>query len=89
MNSASNRRMSSTSTIVEVTVAAGEDDRHLLFNRHRRVLPLLQHFNPALAAIELLLRRLIQVGAELRERRKLAILRQFETQTCRPPTASP
>ena len=46
----------------------------------RRVLALLQNFDQALAAIELLLRSLVEIRAELRERRQFAILRQFQTQ---------
>ena len=43
----------STAKIVEIAVDAGEDDRHLLLDRHRRELVLLQHFDQALAAIQL------------------------------------
>ena len=41
---------------------------------------LLQDLDQARAAIELLLRRLVEVAAELRERRQLAVLREVETQ---------
>src|SRR6185503_1640950 len=65
---------------VEVAVCRGEDDRHLLLDGQRLVLRLLQDFDEPLAAVELSLRRLIEVAAELGERRELAILREVETQ---------
>ena len=66
---------------VEEAVDAGVEDRHLLLDRERRVLRLLQHFDQPGAAIELLLRRLVEVAAaELRERRQLAVLREVESQ---------
>ena len=55
----------------------------LLRHRQRLVLRLLQDLDQARAAIELLLRRLVEVGAELRERRQLAVLREVETQRAR------
>ena len=55
----------------------------LLFDRQRLILRLLQDFDQVLAAIQLRLRSLIEIGAELREGRQFAILRQIETQACR------
>ena len=52
----------------------------LLLDRQRHVLALLQQLDQALAAVELLLRRRVEVGAELRERRQLAVLRELEAQ---------
>src|SRR5207237_10309850 len=49
-------------------------------DRHRHVLALLEDLGEAGAARERLLRRLVQVGPELRERRQLTILRQLEAQ---------
>ena len=46
----------------------------------RLVLRLLQDFDQPPAAIELVQRRLVEVAAELRERRELAVLREVETQ---------
>ena len=46
----------------------------------RLVLRLLQDLDQPRAAIELLLRRLVEVAAELRERRQLAVLREVEPQ---------
>ena len=74
---------------VEVAVGRREDDRDLLLDRERLILRLLQDLDQPLAAVELLLRRLVEVAAELRERRELAVLREVEPQRCRPPAASP
>ena len=75
---------------VEEAVDAGVEDRHLLLDGQRRVLLLLQHFNEPRAAIELLLRRLVEVAAaELRERRQLADTARGRVAACRPPGASP
>src|SRR5690606_9665316 len=46
--------------------------------RQRRVLLLLHQLGDALAALELTPRRGIEIGRELRERRKLAVLRERE-----------
>ena len=75
--------------IVQVALGAGEDDQDLLFDRQRLILALLQNFHQALAAVELLLRSLVEIGAELRERRQLAILRQVQTQAAGDLTSSP
>ena len=74
---------------VEEALGAGVDDHHLLLDRQRLILRLLQDLDQPAAAIELRLRRLVEVAAELRERRELAVLREVETQRCRPPGASP
>src|SRR6185312_13930392 len=60
--------------IVEQTLGSREDDGDLLFDRQRLILRLLQNFDEALTAVELRLRRLIKIGAKLRECRELAIL---------------
>src|SRR5262245_62232617 len=65
--------------IVEKRIGAGVDDEHLLLDGERRILPLLQNLGQTAAAIELRLRRLIELGAELRECRELAELREVET----------
>ena len=65
---------------VEVPVGGGVDDRDLLLDRERLILRLLQDLDQAAAAIELVERRLVEVGAELRERRELAVLREVEPQ---------
>src|SRR6185436_9670042 len=46
----------------------------------RLILPLLENLDEALAAVELRLRDFVEVGAELRECRELAILREVEAQ---------
>ena len=61
----------------------------LLLDRQRLVLRLLQDLDQPAAAIELRLRGFVEVAAELRERRQLAVLREIETQRCRRPGASP
>src|SRR6185436_19576747 len=55
-------------------------ERHLR-DRLRRELLLLHHLGDALAALELLAGRLVEVRRELRERRELAVLREGETNT--------
>ena len=75
--------------IVEIAAGAREDHEHLLFHRQRRELVLLQHLHQALAARELRLRRFIEFGAELREGRQFAVLRQVQSQRARPPAAWP
>ncbi len=65
---------------VGVAAGHGVKDEHLLFDRQRLVLPLLQELGHAGAAGELLLRRLVEVRAELREGRQLAILRQLQAE---------
>ena len=75
--------------IVQHAVGARVDDHHLLFHRDRLVLRLLQNFDQPFAATQLLLRSLVQLGAEQRECRQLAILRQIQTQAIRPPAAWP
>ena len=53
----------------------GKDDDDLLFDRDRTVLRLLEHLDDTLALIEALLGIRVEVGAELRERLQLAVLR--------------
>ena len=55
----------------------------------RHVLALLQELDHALAARELLLRRLVEVGAELGERRQLAVLGEVQAQRAGDLAASP
>jgi len=66
--------------IVKQSLAPGKYDCNLLFERNRRVRSLLQYFHPALAAVELGLGCLIELGTELRECGQLTILRQIEAQ---------
>ena len=69
--------------IVEVPDGAGVNDRDLLFDRQRLVLGLLQQLDQAGAAIELRLRRFVEIAAELGERRQLAVLGEIEPQCAR------
>ena len=62
--------------VVDKTLGRGPDNQHLLLDRHRRILRLLKYFHQPLTAIELRLCRLVEIRTELRERRKIAVLRQ-------------
>ena len=62
--------------VVHVAVLHRPDHRHLHLDRHRVVLPLLEELDDALAAIDLGLRRRVELGAELREGGELAELRE-------------
>ena len=66
--------------VVGEAAGHGEEDEDLLLDRQRLVLPLLEQLGHARAARQLLLGRLVEVGAELRERRQLAVLRELEAQ---------
>ena len=68
--------------VVEKAVDAGEEDRNLLLRGERLELRLLEKLGEALAAVELLLRDLVEVGAELREGGEFAVLREVELQGC-------
>src|SRR5262245_62541615 len=65
---------------VEIAVRTRENDRDLFLDRQRFVLWLLENLNQACAARELRLRGLVQVAAELRERRQLAVLCEVEAE---------
>src|SRR5688572_28249114 len=65
---------------VEEALGRGVDDHHLLLDGKRLILRLLQDLHQPAAAIELRLRGLVEVAAELRERRQLAVLRQVEAE---------
>src|SRR5262249_5643433 len=67
--------------IVQEALRTGVDNHDLLFQRQRMILPLLQDLHQTPAAIELILRALVQVAAKLGEGRELAVLRKAETQT--------
>ena len=57
-----------------------KSDDHLMLERHRLVLRLLEDLLQALTAAELGLRRLVEVGTELGEGRQLAELGHVEAQ---------
>ena len=63
---------------VDVAVGAGEDHEHLLLDRHRRVEALLQQLGEAVAAVELGLGHLVELGAEGGEGLELAELGEVE-----------
>src|SRR5579859_5231637 len=56
--------------VVEITARSREDGNDLSFHRQRVVLSLLQHLGEPPATIELRLRGLVQIAAELREGRQ-------------------
>src|SRR6202521_4014657 len=62
---------------IEIAVDAGINRHDLLFHLQRRELRLLQQLGQARTAVEQALRRGIEIGAELRERRHFAVLRQL------------
>ena len=64
--------------IVEESLVAGEDDRHLLLDGHGFEAALVEQLDDALAAGQCPLGDLVEVGAELRERLQLAVLGQVE-----------
>src|SRR5512143_2680345 len=64
--------------VVEEAFRSGEDGRDLERDVHRDVLVLLEDLDEPATAVQLRLRRLVEVGAELGERRELAILREVE-----------
>src|SRR5262249_47626450 len=64
--------------IIEKAVGSGEDDQNLLGKWQRRKLLLLQNLDQALAAIELRLRGLIEIAAELCKSSELTILRKIQ-----------
>jgi hypothetical protein len=66
--------------LVEVAVDPRPDRDHLLLHRPRAVLRLVQGGDHPLAAGERALRRLVELGAELRERLQLAVLGELELQ---------
>ena len=65
---------------IEVAPGAQEDRDDLFFDRHRAVLRLLEQLDQPLAAIQLILRRLVEVGRECGERLELAVLRKIQSQ---------
>ena len=65
---------------VQQTVRYGVNHHHLFFDRERRVLPLLENFHRARAAIELTLGGGIEVGRERGERFQFAILCKVKSQ---------
>ena len=72
--------MSFTSTSSSKPCGSGVQDDHLLLPGERMELRLLQQFGQALAAVELVLRDLVEIRAELREGGQLAVLREIELQ---------
>jgi len=66
--------------LVEETPGARKKDDHLLTERHRCKLRLLEDFNESDAAVELCLRGLVQVGTELGESGQLAVLCKIQLQ---------
>src|ERR1035437_5275985 len=67
--------------IVEEAVLHRPQNRRLNFHRDRIELRLLENFHHAFAAFENRLRLCVEVGAELRERREFAVLREITFDT--------
>src|SRR6478736_5739361 len=65
---------------IEVPPCTQEDRDDLFFDRHRTVLRLLEQLDQPLAAIQLILRRLVEVRRECGERLELAVLRKIQSQ---------
>ena len=76
-------RICSTGTSSSRPWRPREDDGDLPVDGQRRVLPLLQELDHALAARELLLGGLVEIGAELGEGGELAVLGQVEPELAR------
>src|SRR4051794_34166948 len=83
MQSGLERTDGSNVQIVEEAFDAGVDRGGLKTDAHRLILTLLQDLDETTAAIELRLRNFVEVGAELRERRQFAVLREVEAQRAR------
>ena len=66
--------------VVEVAMSTCVDGHSLIHDGHRHVTTLLQQLGHVGAAVQLILGRLVQVAAELRERLQLAIGREIEAQ---------
>ena len=66
--------------VVQIALCSGKEDDDLLLRRQRMELRLLQQFAQPLAAIELVLRDLVQIAAKLGEGGQFAVLRQIELQ---------
>ena len=66
--------------VVEGAAGTREDREHLVLDRQRRVLALLQELDQPFAARQLLQGDPVEVGAELGERRERPVLRQVEAQ---------
>src|SRR6185437_8389004 len=67
--------------VVEEALRPGVENNDLLFRRERMELRLLQQLRQTLSAIQLRLRGLVQITAELREGGQVAVLRQIELQS--------
>ena len=65
---------------VQVTACAEEDRNHLLLNRHRLVLRLLEQLDQPRTALQLRFRGGVEVGSERGEGLQLAVLRQVQAQ---------
>ncbi len=64
--------------VIQEALGSGEKNYDLLFRRERMELGLLEQFGEALSAIELVLRGLVEIAAELREGGEVAVLREVE-----------
>ena len=81
-SSASNGRHCSTE-VVQTALGTRIDDQDLFFDRQGLILGLFENFGEPLAAIQLLLRGLVQLRTKQRERGQVAILRKFQPKRTR------
>ena len=68
---------------IHITVGRRIDNQNLIFQRHRFIVLLLQNLGQSLAARQLRLRALVQIGSELRKRGEFAKTRQVEFEATR------
>src|SRR6185312_9230735 len=66
--------------VIEVALRSGEQNNHLFLGREGMELRLLQQLGKARSAVELVLRDLVQIAAELRESGQLTVLREVQLQ---------
>jgi hypothetical protein len=66
--------------VIHIPVRRSPDDKHLFFERHRRILPLLENFRQALPTCQQALCGFVQVRTKLRKGRQLPVLRQLQPQ---------
>jgi len=66
--------------VIQQAVDACVDDRNLFLRRERLELRLLQQLNQARTLVQLVLRHLVEVRTELRERSQLAVLSEIQLQ---------
>ena len=64
--------------VVQESLRAGVDGEHLIRDRHRFILPLLEQLHHAHATSQLQLRRLVELASKLGKRRHFTILSEIQ-----------